>query len=232
MTLDVGGYYKNNQYDYDNTLDRTPNDPASVNRYPAYLVMQNFETYDGNTRLTLRPWQKVTLVTRYEYQLSTIYTAPDSVSELSEEQSGKMTSQIISQNVSWAPWSRLYLQVGFNYVLSETTTPASTNTAILDAQNNYWSVNFNSGFVVNDKTDLNLGYTYYQADNYHNPDPLYLAYGAGAEEHGITATLIRRITDNLRVTLRYGYYHYTDQTSGGNNNYDAQVVYSSLQYRF
>lgn len=232
VTLDVGGYYKNNQYDYDNTLDRTPNDPASVNRYPAYLVMQNFETYDGNTRLTLRPWQKVTLVTRYEYQLSTIYTAPDSVSELSEEQSGKMTSQIISQNVSWAPWSRLYLQVGFNYVLSETTTPASTNTAILDAQNNYWSVNFNSGFVVNDKTDLNLGYTYYQADNYHNPDPLYLAYGAGAEEHGITATLIRRITDNLRVTLRYGYYHYTDQTSGGNNNYDAQVVYSSLQYRF
>ena len=30
----------------------------SANRYPAYLVMQNFETYDGNVRLTLRPLRK------------------------------------------------------------------------------------------------------------------------------------------------------------------------------
>ena len=232
VTLDLGGYYKNNHYDYDNTLDSTPNDPLSGNRYPAYLVMQNFETYDGNARVTLRPFQNVTLVSRYEYQLTTINTAPDAVSELAEEETGKMTSQIISQNVSWAPWSRIYFQVGFNYVLSETTTPASTNTAILDAQNNYWSVNFNTGIALDNKTDLNLGYTFYQADNYKNPDPLYIAYGAGAEEYGITATLVRRITQNLRVTLRYGYYHYTDQTSGGNNNYDAQVVYSSLQYRF
>ena len=42
--------------------------------------MQNFETYDGNTRLTLRPLQNVTLVTRYEYQWSTIHTTPDPIS--------------------------------------------------------------------------------------------------------------------------------------------------------
>ena len=37
-------------------MDSTLND--SSNRYPAYLVMQNFETYDGNLRLTLRPLKK------------------------------------------------------------------------------------------------------------------------------------------------------------------------------
>jgi hypothetical protein len=233
ISLDVGGYYKNNNYDYDNTVDSTANNFASPNRYPAYLVMQNFETYDGNTRLTLRPLANVTLVTRYEYQWSTIHTAPDPVSGLSEEESGQMTSQIIAQNISWSPWSRLYLQVGFNYVLSETKTPAADYTqAILNAQNNYWTVNFNSGLALDDKTDLNLGYTYYQADNYNDPNPVYLSYGAGAEEHAITATVVRRLTNNLRLTLRYGYYHYTDQTSGGNNDYDANVVYSSLQYRF
>jgi hypothetical protein len=63
-------------------------------------------------------------------------------------------SQIIAQNISWSPWSRLYLQVGFNYVLSETKTPAADYTsAILNAQNNYWTVNFNSGFVLDNKTD-------------------------------------------------------------------------------
>ena len=100
-----------------------------------------------------------------------------------------MTSQIIAQNISWAPWSRLYLQVGFNYVLSETKTPAADYTqAILNAQNNYWTVNFNSGLALDDKTDLNLGYTYYQADNYSDPNPIYISYGAGGEEHAITAT--------------------------------------------
>lgn len=233
VTLDVGGYYKNNNYDYDHTLDSTLNNAASANRYPAYLVMQNFETYDGNTRLTLRPLQNVTLVTRYEYQWSTIHTAPDPVSGLGEEESGQMTSQIIAQNISWSPWSRLYLQVGFNYMLSETKTPATDYTqAILNAQNNYWTVNFNSGLALDDKTDLNLGYTYYQADNYNAPNPVYLAYGAGGEEHAITATVVRRITTNLRATLRYGYYHSTDQASGANNDYDANVVYASLQYRF
>lgn len=232
VSVDVGGYYKNHNYDYDNTLDNTPNTPGSANRYPAYLVMQAFQTYDGNARLTLRPLPNLTLVTRYEYQLSTVDTTPDGVSGLSEVQSSDMTSQIIAQNISWSPWSRLYMQIGFNYVLSETKTPVSDYTqAILNAQNNYWTLNFNSGIVLDNKTDLNLGYTYYRANDYTDNSP-YVSYGAGGEEHGINITLVRRITEKLRVTARYGYYHYTDQTSGGNNDYDAHVLYSSVQYRF
>ena len=232
VSLDLGGYYKQNNYHYDHLQDSTPNDSVA-NRYPAYLTMQNFDTYDANTRLTLRPLPNVTLVTRYEYQWSIVNTTPDPISGLGEEQSGKLTSQIIAQNISWSPWSRLYLQIGFNYVLSETKTPAADYTqAILNAQNNYWTLSFNSGFALDDKTDLNLGYTYYQADNYNAPNPVYISYGAGAEEHAVTATVARRLTKNLRATLRYGYYHYNDQTSGGHNDYDANVVYASLQYRF
>ena len=36
-----------------------------------------------------------------------------------------MASHIIAQDASWSPWSRLSLQAGLNYVLSETKTPAS-----------------------------------------------------------------------------------------------------------
>jgi hypothetical protein len=231
VTVDVGGYYKLNHYDYDHLLDSTPNN--SANRYPAYLVIQNFETYDGNLRLTLRPVQNVTLVSRYEYQLSTIHTAPDSVSGLPEVEASKMTSHILAEDVSWAPWSRLYLQVGFNYVLSETKTPASDFTqAILNAQNNYWTLNFSSGLVLDDKTDLNLGYFYYRADNYQDNSTVGLPLGAGAEEHGVNATLSRRLTKNLRLSLRYGYYHYDDETFGGHQDYFAHVIYTSLRYRF
>ncbi len=231
VTVDVGGYFKKNTYDYDHLLDSTAN--TGANRYPAYLVMQDFETYDGYARLTLRPVQNVTLISRYEFQLSTIHTQPDLVSGLGEVESSKMTSHIIAQNVSWSPWSRLYLQAGFNCVLSKTETPTSDYTqAVLNSENNYWTLNFNSGLALDNKTTLDVGYTYYRADDYTDNSTVGLPYGAGAEEHGITATMIRRLTERIRLTLRYGYYHSEDEPSGGQNNYDAQVVYASLQYRF
>ena len=233
MSIDLGGYYKLNHYGYEHKLDSTPNDSTSPNRYPAYLVMQDFDTYDGNIRFTFRPWNNVSSVTRYEFQLSTIDTKPDSVSGLSQVESSKMTSHILAQDISWSPWTRLYLQAGFNYVWSETKTPASEVTqAILNAQNNYWTLNFSTGFILNDKTDLNLGYFYYQADNYEDNSTVGVPLGAGGREHGATATLTRRISKNLRLSLKYGYYTYDDDLSGGNNNYNAHVLYSTLRYRF
>jgi len=117
--------------------------------------------------------------------------------------------------------------------LSETKTPASDYTqAILNAQNNYWTLSFNSGLVLDDKTDLNLGYTYYRADYYSDNSTVGVPYGAGAEEHGITATLVRRLSESLRLTLKYGYYRFSDAPSGGHNDYEAHILYSSLQYRF
>ena len=231
VTLDGGGYYKRNQYDYSNGLDSTLNN--GFDRYPAYLVMQNFETYDGNLRLTLRPRRNVTLVTRYEFQYSTINTKPDQISGLGEVESSTMTSHIIAQDVSWTPWSRLYLQAGFNYVLSETKTPASDVTqAILASQNNYWTLNFTSGLVLDQKTDLKVGFFYYRADDYTPNTSTGVSYDSGAEEYGVTATLVRRITDHLRVSLKYGFSQYSDASFGGHQDFNSHLVYSSLQYRF
>jgi len=196
-------------------------------------VLQDFDTSDGNVRLTLRPIKNVTLLSRYEYQLSTVNTEPDPVSGLDKVESSRMTSQILAQDVTWTPWSRLYLQAGLNYVLSKTKTPgADVIQGILDAQNNYWTLNFSAGFVVNDKTDLNLGYFYYEADNYNDNSDVGVPLGAGGHEHGVTATLTRRINRNLSLLLRYGYYNYEDQLSGGNNNFNANALSATLRYRF
>ena len=53
VIIDAGYYYKRNEYDYNIVQDSTPNGPTSGNTYPAYLTMQNFQTHDGNVRLTL-----------------------------------------------------------------------------------------------------------------------------------------------------------------------------------
>lgn len=230
-SVDVGGYYKLNNYDYDHDVDSTANNGG--NRYPAYLVMQNFETVDGNIRLTLRPRRNLSLVSRYEYQISDIETQPDPASGLGTLQASEMTSHIFGQNANWSPYSRLGLQLGFNYVASDTETPASDVTqAILDAQNNYWSVNLTANVILDDKSDLSLGYNYYRADNFDDNSAFGVPYGAGAEEHSVNATITRSLTEHLRVSLSYGYVTYTDETSGGNNDFDAHFLSTRLQYRF
>jgi hypothetical protein len=231
VTLDVGGYYKIDHYHYDDGLDSTANNSANV--YPDFLAMQDFETWDANLRLTLRPWQNVTAISRYEFQRSTIHTEPDPSAGLPDVESSRMTSHIIAQDVSWIPWSRLSLQAGLNYILSDTRTPASDVVqGILDAQNNYWTVHFSSGLVLDNKTDLNLSYLYYVSGDYKNNSPLGVPYGEGSAEHAITATLTRRISQSLRLALKYGYFRYSDPTYGGYRDFGANLITASLRYRF
>jgi hypothetical protein len=231
VTVDAGGYYKLDVYHYDSSLDSTPNN--SFTRYPGYLEMQKFATYDGNVRLTWRLLPNLSLSGRYEYQWSTIDTAPDALAGLPDVESSIMRSHILAQDITWTPWSRLCLQTGFNYVLSDTETPASDVTqAILDSRNNYWSLNFSGGLVLDNKTDLNVSYFYYQADDYSNNSLDGVPYGAGGQEHSITATLTRRISDRIRVSLKYGYFRCLDSSSGGNADYGVSLVYATLRYRF
>lgn len=228
LSVDVGGYYKRNEYDYDHSNDSTTN---AFNQYPAFLTLHDFATHDGHVRLTWRVRPNLTLMSRYEYQLTTVDTGAGA--GLGTTESARMTSHILAQNVSWAPWARVYFQAGFNLVDSTMKTPVTDETsAVLKAQNNYWSLNFNTGLVLDDKTDLNLGYTYYRADNFSDNTPAGVPLGSGAEEHGVTATLTRRLTKNLRTSLRYGYYNYADDSSGGARDYEAHIVFTTLQYRF
>ncbi|HKW29192.1 MAG TPA: hypothetical protein VJT54_07645 [Verrucomicrobiae bacterium] len=223
LTLDLGGYYKDHRYDYSNPTNSAAND----------FSMQSFETYDLNTRVTWRALQNVTLVGRYEYQYSTVNTQPDPASGLGAVESSRLLSHIVAGDVSWTPWSRLSLQAGVDSVWSKTKSPVTDLTqAILNSENNYWTVNFSSDFVVDDKTDLDVAYFYYQADDFQNASTAGLSTGAAAYEHGVTATLTRRITKNLKASLKYGYYNYEDAATGGFNNFEAHLIFASLQYRF
>jgi len=239
VAVDVGGYFKDNRYNYDNTYDNTPNNAGAYSSlYPGFLVYQGFQTWDGSARLTVHPFTSVTLVSRYEYQLSTIDTSPDAATGLGEVQSSRMNSHIFGQNISWTPLSWLCLQAGANYVLSETKTPASDGSvaglteSILNSQNNYWTINANAGLVLDDKTDLNLGYYYYRANDGQDGLVNGLPLGTDTEQHSATATLSRRITKHLRWNLKYAFTHYDDYASAGAYNFNAQVIYTSLQYRF
>ena len=227
-------YHKIKQNNYDNHTDSTPNDPDSSDRYPAYLTDQDFTTDDVNVRTTWRPLNNLTLVSRYDFQYSTIDTKAD---YLSSVQSGKMTSHIFSESISWSPMARLYLQGSLNYVMDKMETPANNLTddaadLVPKSQNDYWNATFSVGYALDTKTDLQAQYLFYRADNYTDNSQVSQPYGADAETHAVTATLSRQITPRLRWSLKYAFVTYSDHTSGDHNDYNAHGVYSSMQFRF
>jgi hypothetical protein len=232
--LNFGGqfYHQIHDYDYDNNLTATPT------TYRGYLQNENFTVDDMNIRATWRVLNTLSLVTRYDFQYSTVDTTsiPNGGTQAGEVQSANLTSHIISENISWTPLSRLYVQAGGSYVLNSLDTPVASssgiNNLVLNSANNYWTVDATADYALNEKTDLQLQYSYYRADDYVNNSTSSQPYGAGAEEQSVTATITRQISKALKISLKYGFFCNRDETSGGLNNYDAQLVYASMQYRF
>lgn len=240
-TLNFGAqyYHKISDNEYTHNLDSTSNNPgpipaASGDRYPAYLGRQIFDVDDVNFRVTWRPLTTLSFVTRYDFQLSRVNTKPDRLEEI---ESSENKRNMFGETVTWTPLNWLYVQGGGNYVLDATHSPVEELTGassgvVLSSPNNYWTATGTLGFALDNKTDLQLTYGYYRADNYVDNSRVGMPYGSGAKQHEVSSTLQRQITRNLRWTLRYAFSSYRDETSGGALDYEAHGVLSSMQYRF
>jgi hypothetical protein len=131
----------------------------------------------------------------------------------------------------------VYLQAYATYARDETESPVDRLPYPIgyftrDAQNDYMNASLLVGVTLDNRTDLQLQYFLYYADNDIDQDVLSVPYNSSSEEHGFAATLTRQLTAALRWTLKYGYFTNNDDTFGGNKDYDAHLVYSSLQLRF
>jgi hypothetical protein len=234
-TLNFGAqyYFRSQDYDYTHILDSTPNAPPSGNRYPAIIENQVFDTQDANIRATWRALRNLTLTARYDFQYTTIDTQLD---QLPGSEQAETTSHIVNANVSWIPWSRLYLQLNGTYAFDHTDTGADNATGaaanlVHNFSSDYWMAGATVGYALSDKTDLQAGYFYYLADNYV-PYIVTQPYGSGLKEQGVTAGISHRFTARLRGSLKYSFLTSDDQTSGGFNDFTAHVIYSTLQIMF
>jgi len=251
--LNFGGQYYHQIHAYDYSPNGELPSIEGV-QYPGYLQKQYFTTDDMNFRATWMALSNLSLVTRYDLQYSSVNTTSDpnngsiaTASPVGEIQSCNITDHIISENVSWTPLACLNLQAGGSYVINSVDTPvagsAGINNIVLNGMNDYWTLDASAGYEFNEKTHLQLQYNFYRADDYVNnagiaktsattPGNAGLPYGAGGEQNSITATITRQISKEVQVSVKYGYYTNRDETSGGQNDYNAQLVYVSTQLKF
>ena len=244
-------YYQLEQSNYDWSVPAnvgTVGTIPSAGKNTGIISAEQLITNDVNARATWRPCSGVSLVTRYDMQYVTMDNSGiGSVAPvgLGETQSAKITNNMFTESLTWTPLARLYLQGNASYVLSQTITPAAgvvltpnsnnvgfTNASVLNFNNNYYELGCDVGFILDDKTDLHASYNYFRACDYTNNIAVGMPFGAGTMENTVSAGIVRKLTKNISVSLKYSYVSHSDQTSGFNNNYTANAIYSGLQFKF
>ncbi len=253
--LNFSTQYFHRLADYSNDfLSELATAPVPGSERNQRLLHQKLDTDNFNMRVTWRPpipakLGTLALVARYDYVLGTINgkwgvspAGPLGVGStgfvFTQEQTAEITNNVFTGSATWNPTARFYLQGNFSYVLNETNTPAdynlipNTSPTVTDFHNDYWTASGAAGFVLDDKTDLRADYSYYHADNYDNNALVALPYGMTATEYVASVSVSRQLTKRTRLKLQYTYFNYTDEVSGGHDNYEAHSIYSSLQFQF
>lgn len=218
-------YYKVNVNDYDAKRDNTP--PGTSDRYPAYITDQDFETHDFNIRASWRPVSLLSFVTRYDYQRSTITS---NEAGLAKVESSEMTSHILSESITWSPSARLFLNANVNLTWDQLATPAYS--FVLNSDNNYVNGSIGGGYALAKQDDLYLDYAFFRAKNFVDNSALSLPYGADQKTQAAYLTWVRRQSEHLIYTVKYGYVTNRDGTWAGLNDFDAHVIYAKVQYHF
>lgn len=217
-------------------------DSGGANNFRPIMTEHDSTTDDINVRMTWRPMGNVSLVTRYDYchtefdNKGISWTAPSAPTYYSMIESGDVVSHILSQSITWNPMERMYVQGSVSWVSSETDTPEEYTG---DSDNDYIVGTISGGYSIDARTELTVSYSYFTASNYVNSVGYTgvdtMGYGLNTDEHAISLTLTRVLTENMIWNLRYGFI--TSNTdgldqSGGYNDFDAHMVSTGLQVRF
>ncbi len=225
LTL-AGSYsYRLKIADYEHVRDSSNN--GGFDRYPAFIIDNDLETHDANFRLSWRPRVALSLVTRYAHQRTVVTTT---MAGLPEIENGKLMRHALSQTATWTPTARLYFTGAVNVTYDQLWVPPHRLT--FPSDNNYISAMLGAGYAVGKVTDLYLDVNHYRADNYTDNSLVTLPMHAGNELQSAFLTWVRRHTDRIIYTAKYGYARNRDGTYAGLNDFDAHIFYAKVQYKF
>lgn len=225
LTFAAQYYFKGNMNDYDAIRDNTP--PGTADRYPAFIADQDFEMHDFNVRMSWRPASLLNLVTRYDRQQSKIISIEQGIGKAT---SSEVNSHIISQSATWSPTGQLYLTGNVNVTYDQMKTPAVQ--FIQHADNNYVSGSLGGGYAFAKLDDVYFDYSWFRASNFIDNSALSLPYGADQRLQAAYVTWVRRQSEHLVYTVKYGYITNRDGMWAGRNDFDAHVIYAKVQYHF
>jgi hypothetical protein len=233
---------------YDHWLDVVPSPFGDFlgEGYSAFIRDRETVTDEVEARLAYRwsPWLKTTL--SYRLVASDYWTSTDPVlgydpvtfepipgylAPGTRLLAGNYDTHIYSLNAGLRPAKGLNVNTTFSFHDTRTASAANDAASVAAYRGHTYSVLLTATYAWNAKTELRMNYAYSHADYDQDPAPDSLPLGVVYRQHGFMTGLRRRLSDRINATLRYGFFLYDEPSSGGFNDYTAQMVYATLSFR-
>ena len=248
--ISLSSHYKHRirDTDYDHVTDTnaTPSGSSFIfsgNGYSAFIRNRRLETDEIEAKLAwrLNRWLKTTLT--YQLTATDYHTTTDAAVGLDSSNNvvsaspggqffaGNYDAQVYSFNAALTPGRRFYISGTFSYRDTRLATSSDFDPVVVPYRGKVYSVLGNMSYALNDKTDLRVNYAFSRADYRQQNDAAGLPQGIVYRRHGATASLTRRLLKNMSGTVQYGFFYYTEPTSGGANNYKAHAVLATISIR-
>jgi hypothetical protein len=238
QSLSLSAHYRRYENECHYDTNQAPQPPGG---YPGFIAWRDLVTDEVETKLVLRPWTRLKTTFAYQYVTtdykSDTHTAFDPASLVVYSPggfllAGKSDSHIYTFGTTFTPYRRLILNGTFSYQDSITTT-AGTG-LIPPYAGNVYSALASGTYLLTEKSDLLLSYSYSKADYtqgpaaFASPPPVGINY----QQHALQAALSRRINKHLTTRLQYGFFYYDEPTSAGVNNFKAHSIFGNVTYQF
>jgi hypothetical protein len=221
--------------------------------YAGTLQDQEFVEDEISTKLTYRPFSKLMFTLKYQLVSEDTYnTTPGQAAVAGGSGYGASPAgtvhaysyfaNIYSASATVTPINRLYLTGMTSY--QDTQSSSFDNYAPSVAtpyKGSVLSVMGYIGYALDEKTDLAAEYIHSRSDNYIEygygtfstlNNNYSLSYGLNYQQHGASLKLTRRISDTITVALKYGFYNYKEDYTGGINDYSAHLASAACTIRF
>ena len=199
--------------------------------YPGFLLWRDITDDEVEARLVLRVtrWLKTSLNCRFQETDFDGATAP--VPQLTPGghiEAANQQAHVYSFNAVLTPFRRLYLSSMLSYTDSRVATSQNGANYLAPYQGNIYSVLSSATFTVNTNTILNASHVFSKSDYGQNNQTTGLPAGIDYTRHELRAGITRRFARNLTVSLTYGFAQYRDPTSGGVNDFTAQMIFATV----
>jgi hypothetical protein len=223
-------------YRYENdSYYQNPGDVPLPAGYPGFIRQRDLLTDEAEAKLVLRPcaWFKSTW--SYQYlttHYSTVTYASAGISPGGDILAGRYFSRIYSINTTITPCPRWYLSTTFTYQPTTSISAANGVPSVVPYRGDIYSVIANSTYSLSRNVDLFANYSFSAANYAQNNYTATLPVGIEYAQHAVGFGLADRIGKNITAKLQYGYYCYTEPTSGGANNYTANSIFATLTFKW
>jgi hypothetical protein len=235
--ITLSAHYR--QYEKETDFEHVRHELLDVYGYPGFIRWRDVKRDEIAPRLVIHypDWLKTTFSYKYEtsdYRTDTDFvseSAPNDITPGGRLEAADEKAHVYSLNTTFIPWQGLYLSGTFSYQNTRLTAFDNMSPSVVPYRGQVFTALASANYALNKATDLLSTYIYswadYAQDNFADGLPVGIHY----RQHGLTAGVSRRLTDQISAKLQYGFFLYQEPSSGGANDYTAHAVFGTLSIR-